>query len=262
MKNNSFLEKNIIYNEDCMDTMSRMGDSVVDLLLTDIPYEKVNKNSNGLRMLDKKKANTKTFNLSIFLKEVLRVTKGSGYIFCGKEQVSEIFSFFDSRNITTRLMIWEKTNPSPMNAQHVWVSGIECFIYFKKPKATFNTFYKNTVVRDKDIISSLEVLRFPNGSSKIHPTEKPLRLFEYLINISSNPGDIVYDPCLGSGTTAIASKFLGRYYIASEIDKNFYQISIDRLNSVNILSKKINISIKNKKNFDKNSQGDIIGLLN
>lgn len=254
------LEENKIYNEDCMITMDKMSNNSIDLLLTDIPYEKVNKNSNGLRKLDKEKANSKTFDLDRFLKEVFRVTKGSGYIFCGKEQVSEIFSFFDSKGLTTRLMIWEKTNPSPMNAKHVWISGIECFVYFKKPKATFNAFYKNTVIRNKDIENNLnnEIVRFPNGSSKLHPTEKPIRLFEYLISISSNRGDLVYDPCLGSGTTALAARSLDRKYIASEIDKSFYKISLDRLKNFSNFSNKLQ---PKKDNFVKSKQRDIIELI-
>ena len=126
------VEKNRIYNSDCFEIMKIMPDKFVDMVLTDIPYEKVNKASNGLRVLNKGDANKKTFELKPFLKEILRVTKGSGYIFCGKEQVSSIFGFFNDQGITTRLMIWEKTNPSPMNCGSVWMSGIECFVYFKK----------------------------------------------------------------------------------------------------------------------------------
>ena len=67
-------------------------------------YEKVNKKSNGLRKLDKGDANTKNFEIENFLEEVDRVTSGSGYVFCGKEQVSEIFNFFKF-NATTKFNI-------------------------------------------------------------------------------------------------------------------------------------------------------------
>jgi len=111
------IELNTIIQEDALKLLKKIDNNFIDLFLTDIPYEKVNKSSNGLRKLDKEKANIKTFELKNFLIEVDRVTKGSGYIFCGKEQVSEIFDFFNSKSYTTRLMIWEKTNPSPMNPQ-------------------------------------------------------------------------------------------------------------------------------------------------
>jgi DNA (cytosine-5)-methyltransferase 1/site-specific DNA-methyltransferase (adenine-specific) len=214
------LNINNIYCLDAIQLLKQLKDNQVDLLLTDIPYEKVNKKSNGLRNLDKKDANTMTFNLDEFLKEVFRVTKGSGYIFCGKEQVSQIYQFFDEKGISTRLMIWEKTNPSPMNCQYIWMSGIETFVYFKKRKATFNEHYKNSVIR------------FPNGSSKIHPTQKPLKLFEYLIEVSSNKGDLICDPFVGSGTTAIAAKKLCRNYICSDINEKYVNISKERINEV------------------------------
>ena len=204
---------------DAIELLQALDANKVDLLLTDIPYEHVNKSSNGLRNLNKGDANTKTFELPVFLDEVYRVTKGSGYIFCGKEQISEIFDFFNKKGVTTRLMIWEKTNPSPMNCQYTWMSGIESFIYFKKPKATFNEHYKNSVVR------------FPNGRGKVHPTEKPLQLFEYLIEVSTNEGDLVCDPCMGSGTTAVAAEKLKRNYIVGDISDKYYQLALTRINN-------------------------------
>lgn len=214
---NRKIELNQVYRMDAIKLLKSIDDNFVDLFLTDIPYEKVNKKSNGLRKIDKEKANKKTFELKNFLSEADRVTKGSGYIFCGKEQASEIFEFFDLKGYTTRMMIWEKTNPSPMNCKHVWMSGIEVFIYFKKKRAVFNEFYKNSVIKS------------PNGSSKVHPTQKPLKLFEYLIKVSSNKGDIVCDPCVGSGTTAVASAKMKRNFIAGDIDEKFCEISKNRI---------------------------------
>ena len=211
------IEKNNIYCLDAIKIFKKMEDKSIDLFLTDIPYEKVDKKSNWLRILDKKDANTKTFNLKKFLGEADRITKGSGYIFCWKEQVSMIFDFFSMKWYSTRLMIWEKTNPSPMNCQHVWMSWIECFVYFKKRGAVFNEHYKNSVVR------------FPNWWSKIHPTQKPIKLFEYLITVSSNEWDTVFDPCVGSWTTAVAAKKLNRNYIVADINKEYINLVSNRL---------------------------------
>lgn len=81
--------------------------------MTDIPYGEVNRKSNGLRNLDKKDADIVTFSLEEFVKEICRVTLGSIYIFCGTEQVSTIRSLLVKAGASTRLCIWEKTNPSP-----------------------------------------------------------------------------------------------------------------------------------------------------
>lgn len=218
---------NNIYNVDCYEAIKKIPDKSIDLTLTDIPYGEVNRKSNGLRKLDKENADIVTFNIAELVNTLCKKTKGSIYIFCGTEQVSEIRKLMVLNGMSTRLCIWEKTNPSPMNGQHIWLSGIECCVYGKFKNAVFNEHCKNTV------------FRFPNGRSKIHPTEKPLKLIEYLINVSSNEGDIVLDPFLGSGTTAVACKETNRQYIGFEIDEKYFNIAKDRLNGITQQERKI-----------------------
>ena len=206
-----------IKQSDAIDLMQSLSDNSIDLLLTDIPYAKVNKASNGLRILDKKEANTETFDLHIFAQEAFRITKGNAIIFCGKEQFSTLYEFFDNLGATTRMIVWEKTNPMPMNGKYLFLSGVECAIHFRKNRATFNGNCLNTV------------FRFPNGSSKRHPTEKPLALFKKFIELLTNQGDLVLDPCMGSGTTAVASQQTGRRYLCSDINSNYAEVTIERL---------------------------------
>lgn len=109
--------------------MKMMESNSVNLTLTDIPFGKVNRNDNGLRNLNKENADVITFKLKEFLLEVYRITSGTIIIFCSKEQISEIYDFFNEKQIkklgTVRQIIWEKTNPSPMNGQYIYLSGIE-----------------------------------------------------------------------------------------------------------------------------------------
>lgn len=77
-------ELNQIYNEDCMIAMSGIEDNGVDLTLTDIPYGVVNRDSNGLRNLDKENADVITFDLNEFLNELYRITSGTIIIFLRK----------------------------------------------------------------------------------------------------------------------------------------------------------------------------------
>lgn len=74
-----------IFNEDCITFMQRINKNEADLTLTDIPYGEVNRDSNGLRNLDKKQADILTFDIQTFLKELYRITKSTIIIFCGKE---------------------------------------------------------------------------------------------------------------------------------------------------------------------------------
>lgn len=209
--------ENKIYNQDCLDVMREMNNDSVDLLLTDIPYGGVNRKSNGLRNLDKKDADTFTMDMELLVKEMVRVTKGSGYIFCGWEQLSEIVSIIRELGISNRVIVWEKTNPSPMNGQVIWLSGIELAVYFKKKNATYKQHCKNVVVK------------FPSGRGKVHPTEKPLKLFKHFIEISSNEGDVVFDPFLGSGTTAVGAIELKRKYIGVELSQEYFKVAEDRI---------------------------------
>lgn len=201
---------------DCIELMKEMPTDSVEMTLTDIPYEVVNRDSNGIRNFDKEDADLKTFDLGIFVSEVSRVTKGSIYIFCSTEQVSFLRSALIACGLSTRLCIWEKTSPSPVNGQFIWLSGIECCIYGKKKKAIFNEHCKNTV------------WRYSSERGKLHPTQKPLKLFQYLVRVSSNPGDIVFDPCLGSGTTALAAVRENRKYIGFELNSEYVEIAKKR----------------------------------
>ena len=198
-----------------------MDDNSVDLTLTDIPYEEVNRESNGLRNLDKDKADIKTFDLKEFLPEIYRATKGTIIIFCGKEQLSEIHKFFSEKQKkhkgTVRQLIWKKTNPSPMNGQHIYLSGIENAVWFKKRGGTFNARCKNTV------------FEYPCGRSKLHPTEKNHDLLKELILDNSNENDIVFDPCMGSGSHLLMAKELKRNYIGIELEEEYFNIAKERI---------------------------------
>ena len=202
---------------DAIDTMKSLSDNHIDLLLTDIPYGRVNKSSGGLRVLDKKDANDETFDLEVFAIEAFRVTKGNAVIFCGKEQFSILYDYFDSQGAATRMIVWEKTNPAPMNGKHVFLSGVECAVYFKKGGSVFNGNCINTV------------FRYPSGRSKRHPTEKPLNMFIEFIKILTNPKDLVLDPCMGSVTTVVACEQTRRGYICSDINPEYVSLVIKRL---------------------------------
>ena len=209
---------NEIKKGDCITEMELMSSNSVDLTLTDIPYNEVSRKSNGLRELDKKEADILTFHLPSFLMEVERITKNSLIIFCGREQFSQIYSFFANKKGTVRPIVWQKSNPSPMNGQHIYLSGVEFAVWFKKSGAkTFNAHCKNTV------------FKYSNGSSKLHPTEKNHDLLKELILDNSNEGDIVFDPCCGSGSHLLVAKENGRQYIGIELDENYYKIAKERL---------------------------------
>jgi len=194
---------------DCLELMKELEDNSIDLVLTDIPYNEANRSDNGLRCLNKSNADSAVFDMTVLLNELNRVCNGSFYIFCGFQQFSTIDKYMRDNEISRRCIIWEKTNPSPMNCKYIWVSGVEICVYGKKKKATYNGGYQNTV------------LKYPNGSSKGHPTQKPVELFKEMVMKSSNEGDLVLDPFLGSGTTLLACKQTGRNCIGFEKEPKY-----------------------------------------
>lgn len=219
------LELNRIYQRDCIDGIGMLPEKSVDLVLTDIPYGEVTKNGadrakygGQLRRIDKGDADILTFNLDDFLDEVARVSNGGIYIFCGIEQLGTVYSYFDShKDFMVRQCAWKKSNPSPANGQHMWLSSMENCVFAKRRKTKFNERCKSAV------------WEYPVGRSKQHPTQKPIDLFKYLVTASSDEGDIVLDPCMGSGTTAVAAAQLGRNFTGFEIRREYIEIANKRL---------------------------------
>lgn len=208
----------VIIQGDCIDVMKGMEDESVDMVMTDIPYGVITRPSAGLRNFDKGNADKETFSLQDFVESVSRVISGSCYVFCATEQVSELRERFIDAGMSTRLGIWEKTNPPVANGQHLWLSGVETCIFARKPRATFNEHCKNTV------------WRYPINADRLdYPTVKPVKLFQYLISVSTNVGDLVLDPCIGSGTTAIACIRSSRHYIGIELEQRFVDLSNKRI---------------------------------
>jgi len=208
-----------LYNDDCMNVLPSLADGSISLTLTDIPYDEVNRKSNGLRNLDKSDADVITFPLDKFIDEVVRVTSGSIYIFCGSVQVSHIRNRLIEYDLSVRHCIWEKTNPSPMNGEHMWLSSIENCVFARKKGAYFDI---------KERCKSA-VWKCATEKYKGHPTPKPIELMERLIQASSKRGDTVFDPCMGSGSVGIASKRTNRNFIGIEMNKEYYDITAERI---------------------------------
>ena len=211
-----------LYNDDCIKFMGGVKDKSIDFICTDIPYDEVNRKSQGLRKLDKTNADVCTFDLDEFLIQCYRVCKGSICIFCGMKQFSKIYDFFSQKEGTVRCIVWKKTNPSPMNGQHIYLSGVELCVWFK-PKGwkTFNAFCKSNV------------FEYPCGGSKVHPTQKNLKLITELIENNTNKGDLILDTCMGSGTCGIACANTNRNFIGVELDENYYNIAKKRIEESN-----------------------------
>jgi len=203
----------VLYLGDCREILPTLPK--VDAVITDIPYGEVNRASSGLRNLDKGAADEETCELS----EVLQVVAlgQSVYVWCGTEQVSELRAGLVAAGYSTRLGVWEKSNPSPMNGQHLWLSALECCVYGKRAGAHFAEFCKPPVWRG------------PTAEQEGHPTTKPVWLMERQILASVKPRGEVLDAFMGSGTTGVACANLGRSFIGIEREPKYFEIACRRI---------------------------------
>ena len=196
------------------------------MLLTDIPYEEVNRKDNGLRNLNKEKADIKTFEIKDFL-NIIYDKADIFIIFCGQNQISEIFNYFNEKQKngkgTVRQLVWCKSNPSPMNGEYVYLSGTENAVWFKKK----GTGKMNCKCKKNYFIH-------PTGSSKFHPTEKNHKLLEELILDNTNENDTIIDCCMGSGSTGIVAIKNNRNFIGIELDENYFKIAKERIEKISL----------------------------
>ena len=203
---------------DCLKEMFKLEDNSVNMILSDIPYGEVNRKDSGLRNLNKGEVDVCEIDLKEMVKQSVRVCDGSFYVFCGIKQISRITVLFQKYGLFTRLCVWSKTNPSPINGKHVWLSGLEFCVYCKKPNAVFNEFCKSAL------------WSYPRGTStEICTTQKPVPLMERLILASTNRNQTVLDFTMGSGTTGEACLNINRNFIGIELKKDRFNFAKDRI---------------------------------
>lgn len=130
------------------------------------------------------------------------------------------------------ILCWCKTNPIPATNGN-WLPDIEYCLVFKEAGAKrYNDGYE---IKSKWYISPINQ---KDKKEYFHPTIKPLELVKRHLLHSTNENDIVLDCFIGSGTTAVACKELNRRFIGFEINPEYYQIALDRLNGLTAIDRK------------------------
>lgn len=204
-----------LYNANCLDILPTLPDKSVDAIITDPPYNETNRKTDGLRQIDKGEADSAYVPIDILADEFVRISSGSIYVWCLGLQLSYWAEAFISHGLTIRYCAWQKTNPSPMNGQYLWLTGVELCIFARHKKAPFFEHCK------------VPVWRGPTQRYNGHPVVKPVWLMEELVNASVPIGGTVLDPFMGSGTTALACK--ERNFMGIEIDNTYYNIAKQRI---------------------------------
>jgi len=223
------LETNVIYNEDCLEGLEKLPDNSIDLLVTDPPYRIHAKSGGGLHNNREWLSNVHNdgidkFEPKIFLEKVYPKLKTfNAYIFCSKDLLTEYINFANNQDLNWDLLIMSKRNPIPTK-NNKYLSDKEYCIFVRKKGAYFNN--------DLDYSKYYSVKQVNVTPNKYHSTEKPLNFIKDLIKMSSKKGDIVLDPFIGSGTTAVACKSLERNFIGYEILEKYYNTALKRLGKI------------------------------
>lgn len=231
------LELNKIYNMDCLEGMSKLPDNSIDLMVTDPPYLHV---KGGMKS---KKYNTGTWKaesemvtkLSDFgeneIYEFLdiaipKMKKVNMFIFCSKLQLQYYFSYIKKHKLKYDLLVWDKVKYS-MKSTKFFTSDIEYIVRIYQDGVSLQKVL-NEEGSKADINYYLKRQAYEQPRGK-HETEKPVELISKYIQLASSENDLIVDPFMGSGTTAIACKRQNRNYIGFELSEEYCDIAEQRL---------------------------------
>ena len=167
-------------------------------------------------------------------------------------------------------VIWRKNNPMPNFKGTRFTNAHETLIWAsksKKSKYTFN--YQSLKCLNDDlqmrsdwmlpICSGKERLKKNNGK-KVHSTQKPESLLHRIILATTNKDDLIFDPFLGTGTTAVVAKKLGRKYYGIEKDKKYFKAALNRINKTKIIEEDYLDTVKNNKSKPRIPFGSLVEL--
>ena len=246
-----YLNKNHL--GDCIEIMNKIPNEKINLILTDPPYNA----SNGGISLPKNKTGGAYYKVNeewdkfkddksyldftrewIAAADKLLIPGGSFMVCCSLHNIAEIIQSLKELNYKfLNIIIWKKSNPMPNITKRMLTHSTEFIVWFAKGKGwTFNYEEMKKYNLGKQL---KDVWEFPlcQGKERIkgkdgraaHPTQKPLLLFNRLIEMSTKEGEIILDPFIGSGTTGISAKTNNRNFIGIEKDKDYFKLANKRI---------------------------------
>jgi len=233
---------NKIIQGDALNILPKIPDNYVNMILTDPPYRisqkglKINRTNIENRSLRRSGKNSKTLNYDFgewdhfdsreeflgwtesWVKECFRVLKDTGNFvsFFSKSEISYFEDILNKYGHVRQTIIWHKTNPVPQIFKAGFMSSVEFMSWATKQKGAKHTFnYK--LGQHHNFIETPICM---GKERKRHPTQKPLKAIKWLIKYLSNKNDIILDPFIGTGTTAVACIKLNRRFIGIDLDIN------------------------------------------
>jgi site-specific DNA-methyltransferase (adenine-specific) len=208
-----------IHNDDCFNVFKKIKDKEIDMYLLDPPYG-MNFNSGYRKEKHKKIINDDCMDwLNNLASEMYRTAKDNTahYVFCSFHNVDKFKQAFEQYFKIKNILIWEKNNTSMGDLKADFAPKYEMIIFLQKGRRFING------SRDPNI------LKFNRTGNKLHPTQKPVDMLEYLIEKFSDNGGTIADPFMGSGSTGVAAINKGRNFLGVEIDCDYFYIAKNRI---------------------------------
>lgn len=234
------MEINKIYNMSYQEGLSKIDDKSIDLVITDPPYL-FNKECCRKDYANSKSAFAKSelyLNEGVmmkdlndfgeaeiyeFLNSLPRVMKKmNAYICCAEAQIMYYQKWAADNKYRFAILAWEK--PLSIISKNRFSQNIEFIVRIYQLGCGLNKVDENQLYNRVDHSSIVR------GKNKIHPTQKPISLMEKFIKVSSNEGDIILDPFMGSATTAIAALMNNRNFIGFEKEEKYFIDGEKRIN--------------------------------
>ncbi|MBU4457680.1 MAG: transcriptional repressor LexA, partial [Candidatus Omnitrophica bacterium] len=229
-------ELNKIYNMECLEFMKDIENETIDLIFADPPYNLSKSNfkmkfvKSGGSDLNTDKGAWDKFaqeDYEIFTKkwlaESFRILKKTGSIWVAGTYHNIYLTGYLMKKLGFEILnevLWHKTDATPNLSCTRFVADHENFIWARKDKGnTFNYKQMKSINNDRQMRSIWSKGK-TTGGKRIHPTQKPEWLLERILLATSKPEDIVFDPFMGSGTTAVIAKKLRRSFLGTELDPN------------------------------------------
>lgn len=229
-----------LHHGDCLVGMSRVGTGTVDLILCDLPYGTTNC------------AWDTVLPFQPLWKQYRRVLKPRGAVVLTATQPFATELINSARNLFRYDLVWDKQRTvgfaqcrrQPLRAHELIlvfyrrqpVYNPQGLIQLEKPRRRPARQKGGNVYHglNRECIQEYtnyprSILRFPFRGRREHPTQKPLEMMEYLIRTFTDPGGLVMDNCMGSGTTAVAALNSGRRFVGFELDERYYKIACRRV---------------------------------
>lgn len=239
-----------LFNEDCAKVLQSLPSNSVDLVACDPPYGVLNKR-NPAACWDS------TIDMAEIWGELHRVCKeDAAIVLFGQGFFSAQLIMSNPKNYRYTL-IWDKVNRPTgfLNANRRPLQRHEDLLVFYKRQPTYNPqftigkpnhnrksggksniygSYKAVAKQPTNQKSPVSILRVEKEHlSKFHPTQKPIKLMEWIVQTYSNEGDVVLDFCMGSGSTGVACMNTGRSFIGIELDADFFETAKKRIYASN-----------------------------